>query len=184
MNACHGVYGKRMSDNQRKHSEQVNNGVDKEKNGAVRLSEYKMSSHQRSFNPVQSSHHHAPHPIHPSISIKTSSRTLVLKTRSAQTAAHSTRAHFFSKLSSPKNDQHRVIQLTLQAARSKGDGVPSEDQGRLINQTNTMPPLGMKPLWSTNTTKTQMTPTRASKKPLILTTLSSYGVKRRHFFLT
>ena len=31
MNACHGVYGKRMSDNQRKHSEQVNDGVDKRK---------------------------------------------------------------------------------------------------------------------------------------------------------
>jgi hypothetical protein len=48
---------------------------------------------------------------------------------------------FFSKLSSPKNDQHRVIQLTLQAAHSRGDGVPLE---RLINQTITMTPLGMK----------------------------------------
>lgn len=142
-----------------------------------------MSSHQRSFNP-SSITHHAPHPI-PSISIKTPRRALaLLKIRSAQTAAHSTRAHFFPKLSSPKNDQHRVIQLTLQAARSRGDGVPLEDQGRLINQTNTMTPLGMKRPWSTNTTNTQMTPTRASKNPLILTTLSSYGMKRTHFFLT
>ena len=84
----------------------------KEKNGAVRLSEYKMSSHQRSFNPVQSSHHHAPHPIYPSISIKTSRRTLVLKTRSAQTAAHSTRAHFLfqafkpEKRSTPRHSAH------------------------------------------------------------------------------